>query len=126
MSSEEYTIERLSSSSSQLHMNEQSLIEGVMGYYEIDRSMAPANRDTNWDVVEVSWSGATNTFTWTNLAGVSWSMSPLSGPGGWDTTHLMLGNDNPYFGDGYTSANIEWVRDSAVCVVRVNNVSSIL
>ena len=126
MSSEEYTIERLSSSSSQLHMNEQSLIEGVMGYYEIDHSMAPANRDTSWDVVEVSWSGATNTFTWTNMAGVSWSMSPLSGPGGWDTTHLMLGNDNPYFGDGYTSASIEWVRESEVPLVCVNNVLSVL
>ena len=80
-----------------------------MGYYEIDTSMAPANRDRAWDVVEDTWSDATNTFIWTNMAGVSWSLSPMAGALGWDTTHLMLGNDNPYFTDGYTSAGIEWV-----------------
>ena len=83
---------------------------GVIGFYQIDLSIAPQNRDTNWDVVEVTWNPATNAFVWTNLAGVSWSLNPISGTGGWDTTQLTVSNDNPYFVDGYTTAKIEWVR----------------
>ena len=106
-SSSSYTT--ISSSARELIDSEVTLISGVVGYYEIDTSMAPATRDRAWDSVEVTWSRATNTFTWTNKAGVSWSMTPVSGSGGWDTTQLKLGNDNPYFMDGYTSARMEWV-----------------
>ena len=99
----------VSSSFSGTQNNEETIIPGIMGYYEIDRSIASEDRDTNWDVVQVTWNAGSNTFTWTNLAGVSWSLSPISGSGGWDTTQLTVGNENPYFNDGYTSAKIEWV-----------------
>ena len=75
----------------------------------IDQKIAPADRDTDWDAVEVTWNAATNAFTWTNLAGVSWTMNPISGNGGWDTKTLTVSNDNPYFSDGYTTAHMEWV-----------------
>ena len=83
---------------------------GICGCYQIDQSIAPQNRDTNWDDVEVTWNPATNAFVWTNRARVSWSLNPISGTSGWDTTQLTVSNDNPYFVDGYTTAKIEWVR----------------
>merc|ERR1719331_3425628 len=107
----------VSSSFSGTQNNEETIIPGIMGYYEIDRSIASEDRDTNWDVVQVTWNAGSNTFTWTNLAGVSWSLSPISGSGGWDTTQLTVGNENPYFNDGYTSAKIEWGTEEGSQVV---------
>ena len=96
-------------SSMGLNDNEGNFVQGVMGYYETDSSKAPKMSDPDWAFVKVTWSQATNTFTWTNRAGVSWTLTPVSGAGGWDNTKLMVGKDNPYFLDGYTSAKIEWV-----------------
>ena len=91
--------------------NAENLIRGVIGYYEIDRSICLRGQDISddWNFVKITHNAATNTFTWANMAGVSWTMSPISGSGGWDTTQLTVGNDNPYFMDGYTSARMEWV-----------------
>ena len=92
--------------------NEETVVPGIIGYYQIDLKVAPVGRDTNWDQVEVTWNAANQAFTWTNLAGVSWTLIPISGSGGWDTSHLSVSNDNPYFGDGYTEACIEWVSSA--------------
>ena len=92
-----------------MRRQQKNLVDGVTGFYQIDLSMAPSKRDRNWDAVQVTWSKDTNSFTWTNKAGVSWSLKPVSGMGGFDTTKLLVGNENPYFRDGYTSAKIEWV-----------------
>ena len=89
--------------------NEENLVPGIIGWYKIDLSIAPKNRDPAWDRVEITWKADTNSFTWSNQAGVSWTLKPISGKGGWDTTQLTVGNDNPYFTDGYTTAKIEWV-----------------
>ena len=88
--------------------NEENLVPGIIGWYQIDLSQAPKNRDTSWDNVQITWNAATNAFTWANQAGVSWTLKPISGKGGWDTTQLTVGNDNPYYQDGYTTAKIEW------------------
>ena len=94
----------------------ENLIRGVMGYYEIDRTICLQGQDISddWNFVKITHNAATNTFTWANMAGVSWTMSPISGSGGWDTTQLTVGNDNPYFMDGYTSARIEWVSSEGI------------
>ena len=96
--------------------NAENLIRGVIGYYEIDRSICLRGQDISddWNFVKIDYNVAANTFTWTNMAGVSWTMSPISGSGGWDTTQLTVGNDNPYFMDGYTSASIEWVSSEGI------------
>merc|ERR1711884_844556 len=107
----------ISSSFTGVQNNQDNVVPGVIGFYQIDLSIAPQNRDTNWDVVEVTWNPATNAFVWTNLAGVSWSLNPISRTGGWDTTQLTVSNDNPYFVDGYTTAKIEWGVEEGVQVV---------
>ena len=115
-SSSSFSTSEWSSSSFSGNQNEENLIGGIMGYYEIDRSICLQGQDVSddWNFVEIDYSSATNTFTWTNRAGVSWTMSPISGSGGWDTTQLTVGNDNPYFMDGYTSAGIEWVSSEGI------------
>ena len=100
----------ISSSFTGVQNNQDIVVPGICGCYQIDQSIAPQNRDTNWDDVEVTWNPATNAFVWTNRARVSWSLNPISGTSGWETTQLTVSNDNPYFVDGYTTAKIEWVR----------------
>ena len=107
VSSSDYS--SVSSSFTGIQNNADNLIPGVIGYYKIDTTRASQDRDTNWDFVEITWNAASQTFTWANLAGVSWTLTPISGSGGWDTTKLAVGNDNPYFTEGYTFATIEWV-----------------
>ena len=87
------------------------IIQGIMGYYEIDRStsLGGQHNSDDWYFVEITWNVASNTFTWHNKAGVSWTLTPIGGSGGWDFTKLAVENDNPYFNDGYTTAVLEWV-----------------
>ena len=91
--------------------NKEIIIQGIMGYYEIDRSTClwGQHNSDDWYFVEITWNVGSNTFTWQNKAGVSWTLTPIGGSGGWDITKLALGNDNPYFNDGYTTAVLEWV-----------------
>ena len=106
--------------------NEENLVPGIIGWYQIDLSVAPKNRDTSWDTVQITWNAATNAFTWANKAGVSWTLKPISGKGGWDTTQLTVGNDNPYYQDGYTTAKIEWASRTLSNLNSSSHVPSII
>ena len=91
--------------------NKEELIQGIIGYYEIDRSICLKGKfnSEDWYFVKITWNAGSNTFTWQNKAGVSWTLTPIVGCGGWEETKLAVGNDNPYFSDGYHTAAVEWV-----------------
>ena len=102
------------SSTGTVHLpnNRENLIHGIIGYYEIDRSICLKGKfnSDDWYFVKITWNAGSNTFTWQNKAGVSWTLTPMVGCGGWDKTKLAVGKDNPYWSDGYITAAIEWVR----------------
>ena len=77
--------------------------------------IVPKNSD-DWYYVKITWNAGSNTFTWQNRAGLSWTLTPLVGGGGWDTAKLAVGNENPYYNDGYTFAAIEWVGQAHVVI----------
>ena len=89
-------------------LSDESLIAGVEGVYEISHDLYPTGRN-DWHHVEIIFDHDKGSFTWENLAGVRWTLSPIQGFGGWDTSKLSVGSDNPYFNEGYTFASIEWV-----------------
>ena len=72
--------------------------------------------------MRITWNSATDTFTWRNRAGVSWSLTPVpKGEDDWDTTKLKVGPECPYFKDGHESAAVEWEGDpgySAVSAIK--------
>ena len=93
--------------------NKKTLIHGLVGCYEIDRSICLKGKfnSEDWYFVKITWNAGSNTFTWQNRAGVSWTLTPLvcDECGGWDKTKLTVGNDNPYYGVGYKTTTVEWV-----------------
>ena len=91
--------------------NEKTLIDGLVGCYEIDRSICLKGKfnSEDWYFVKITWNAGSNTFTWKNRAGVSWTLNPCVGCGGWEKTKLTVGKDNPYFSVGYKTAAVEWV-----------------
>ena len=65
-----------------------------------------------WHLVQITWSNTTNTFTWYNHAGFSWSLTPIpKGNEDYDTTKLKVGPECPYFKKGHKKgefAAVEW------------------
>ena len=91
-------------------MSEDALITGVTGYYEIDHTLYPSEEQNgDWHHVEINWNHDKGSFTWENRAGVSWTLTPIHGVGGWDTTKLAVGSDCTYYNEGHHFATLEWV-----------------
>ena len=90
-------------------MSEDTLISGVTGYYEIDHALYPLEQDQDWHHVEINWNHDRGSFTWENRAGVSWTLTPIHGVGGWDATKLAVGSDCAYYNEGHHFATVEWV-----------------
>ena len=89
-------------------LSDESLIAGVEGYYEISHDLHPTDR-SDWHHVEINWDHDKGSFTWENRAGVSWTLTPIHGVGGWDTTKLAVGSDCTYYNEGHHFATLEWV-----------------
>lgn len=93
-------------------VSEDALIAGVVGFYDIDRSLHPEGDDhEDWHEVEIVWDSAKESFMWQTKAGVRWSLTPVhetNDMGGWDTTKLVVGEDSPYYKEGSHFATVEW------------------
>ena len=80
-----------------------SFTDGVIGCYE---RPTPSN---DWHYVQITKSKNTDTFTWENRAGKTWSLLLIPGADdGWNTTNLAVGEDCPYFVSGHKFAGLEW------------------
>ena len=90
-------------------MSEEALIAGITGYYEIDHALYPKEQDSDWHHVEINWNHDSKSFTWENRAGISWTLTPIHGVGGWDTSKLAVGSDCVYYTEGHHFATMEWV-----------------
>ena len=90
--------------------DEEALITGISGFYEIDHMLHASEQKSDWHSVEITWNHDKGTFTWQNSAGVTWTLTPMMGSSGsWDDTKLAVGNDCPYRNDGHEFAMLEWV-----------------
>ena len=96
-------------------MSEEALISGVTGYYEIDHSLYPLEQDSDWHHVEINWNQDKGSFTWENRAGVSWTLAPIQGIAGWETTKFEVGSDCVYYDEGHHFATVEWVSLEQIC-----------
>ncbi|XP_066925289.1 uncharacterized protein [Clytia hemisphaerica] len=54
----------------------------------------------DWHYVTITYNAASKSYTWSNQAGVSWSLYPTSKSG-----ELRVGQDCPYYSTGHTIAN---------------------
>lgn len=95
------------------HLSTEAYINGISGFYEMDRNIHGNGQHDKWYDVEITWNQAKGAFTWQNRAGVTWTLTPLMGSsGGWDETKLAVGNNCPYRNDGHEFATIEWVSSA--------------
>ena len=58
--------------------------------------------------MQITWDENADSFTWENRAKSSWSLTLIPVGGGWNTTHLAVGPENPYFNYGHKVAGLEW------------------
>ena len=101
---------KASEESSAGHLSTEAFIKGISGFYEMDRNLHSDDQQNKWYNVKITWTQAKGAFKWQNRAGVTWTLTPLSGSsGGWDETKLAVGNDCPYRNEGHEFAKIEWV-----------------
>eukprot|EP00111_Clytia_hemisphaerica_P016629 TCONS_00049309-protein len=54
----------------------------------------------DWHYVTITYSAASKSYSWSNRAGISWSLYPTSKSG-----ELRVGQDCPYYSTGHTIAN---------------------
>ena len=71
----------------------------------------------DWHYVTLSMSPSGTGITWTNRAGVSWTLTPGSTPGDGVGSDLGVKADCPYFHEDYATARVDW--DQHGRVVRV-------
>ncbi|GEM_PF-2798683 len=77
----------------------------LLGAYE-NRKYGDSKND--WHYVTLSAAGK-DTLSWSNRAGVSWTLTATSDPNTWS-----VGADSPYFGRGHRSADVEFHADGRV------------
>ena len=77
-------------------------VSGIVGCYQ------RANPENDWHYVQITWDENADSFTWENRAKSSWSLTLIPVGGGWNTTHLAVGPENPYFNYGHKFAGLEW------------------
>ena len=100
-------------SASSGHISNEAFIKGFSGFYEMDRNLHSSEEQSKWYTVQITWKESKGTFKWQNRAGVTWTLTPLSGStGGWDEKTLTVGNDCPYKNEGHEVAMIEWVSSA--------------
>ena len=85
-----------------------SVISGIIGCYKIESAFYFPEVAKNWHFINITWNRETNAFTWTNKAGVSWTLTPIFIDSELDTTRLALGLDCPYYKDENKYATFVW------------------
>ena len=80
--------------------------ENVTGDYVIDGYEGNKN---DWHYVNISWDDETEEFTWSNRAGVEWTLRETDFP-----NMLEVGEDCPYYGSGHTTASLVFNEDGSV------------
>ena len=69
----------------------------LVGQYESHKYDGTPHKN-NWHYVKITHNLATNTYTWKNRAGVSWTLYPKS------SSELRVGTDCPYYKNGHKVA----------------------
>ena len=119
---------KASEESSAGHLSKDQWINGISGFYEMDRNLQSNDQQNKWYTVKITWTEAKGAFKWQNRAGVTWTLTPLSGSSGsWDETKLAVGNDCPYKNEGHEFANIEWVSSEVqyISVMALYSISTV-
>ena len=119
---------KASEESSAGHLSKDQWINGISGFYEMDRNLQSNDQQNKWYTVKITWTEAKGAFKWQNRAGVTWTLTPLSGSSGsWDETKLAVGNDCPYKNEGHEFANIEWVSSEVqyISVLALYSISTV-
>ena len=80
--------------------------ENYTGDYVIDGYEGNKN---DWHYVNISWDSATEEFTWSNRAGVQWTLRETDYP-----NVLEVGEDCPYYTSGHTEASVVFNEDGSV------------
>merc|ERR1712061_60393 len=76
---------KASEESSAGHLSKDQWINGISGFYEMDRNLQSNDQQNKWYTVKITWTEAKGAFKWQNRAGVTWTLTPLSGSSGsWD------------------------------------------
>lgn len=84
------------------------IIDAIVGPYEnFEYSGSGKN---NWHYVSISKIDST-TMTWTNRAGVKWTLTLQKKGDGYDPVKLTVGTDSPYYKSGHTVATVVWNND---------------
>ena len=78
-----------------------SFVSGIIGCYQ------RANPDNDWHHVQITWDEDADTFTWENRAKQNWSLTLIPLGGGWNTTNVAVGPENPYT-NAHKFAGLEW------------------
>lgn len=91
------------------------LISQLEGTYECTPYTTGELQHLRNDWHDVTITRATpNTLTWTNRAGVSWTLGLRGTANDYETSTLSVHPDCPYYTDGYQVATIHWFPNGAV------------
>lgn len=92
-----------------------AIILAMLGNYE--NHLYDQGGKNNWHYVAISRDATDpNILRWTNRAGVSWTLTPTD-----NKEILAVGEDCPYYAQGYTQARVQWENDQVIGLLGPGN-----